>query len=52
MQMEEEIEGEKRRLVEEEAMKKKTTTTERKKKRGLKELVKSCVTGNNSSKRM
>nr|KAJ0210222.1 hypothetical protein LSAT_V11C400169410 [Lactuca sativa] len=50
--MEEEIEGEKRRLVEEEAMKKKTTTTERKKKRGLKELVKSCVTGNNSSKRM
>ncbi|CAH1416483.1 unnamed protein product [Lactuca virosa] len=51
MQMEEEIEGEKRRLVEEEAMKKKTTT-ERKKKRGLKELVKSCVTGNNSSKQM
>ncbi|CAI9279014.1 unnamed protein product [Lactuca saligna] len=50
MQMEEEIEGEKRRLVEEEALKKKTT--ERKKKRGLKELVKSCVTGNNSSKQM
>ncbi|KAI3764305.1 hypothetical protein L2E82_14312 [Cichorium intybus] len=43
MQIEEEIEGEKRRVLEEETKKK-----ERKKKKGLKQLVRSCVTGNNS----
>ncbi|KAL4586214.1 hypothetical protein LXL04_010846 [Taraxacum kok-saghyz] len=42
--MEEEIEGEKRRVVEEDMKRKKNE--ERKKKKGLKQLIRSCVTGN------
>lgn len=43
MQLEEEIDAEKRRIEEEE---KKKVMSKKKKKRGLKQLVKSCVIGN------